>query len=107
MSGERDALAARIRRMLPAGFREVKMFGGLSFMIDERLVVAAGKQGDLLVHVDPARNEALLNRPGARGAEMGKGRSMGPAWIEVARASLDDAALTYWIGKALTFNRPG
>lgn len=81
------------------------MFGGLSFMVDERLVVAAGKHGDLLVHVDPARNEELLSRPGARSAEMGKGRSMGPAWIEVARSNLDDEALRYWIATALAFNR--
>lgn len=105
MTKVRDALAERIRRMLTEPFREVKMFGGLSFMVDDGLVFAAGQHGDLLVHVDPAMNEEMLRRPGARSAEMGKGRSMGPAWIEVDRGSLDDDALGGWIATALAFRR--
>src|SRR5688572_29401617 len=73
----REALAARLRRLLgeEPSLREVRMFGSLSFMVDERMIVAAGRNGHLLVHVDPERSEELLLRAGARRAEMGKGKS--------------------------------
>ena len=43
----RDALALRLRTIVaPYGtVREVKMFGGVAFMVDERMAVAAGRDG--------------------------------------------------------------
>ena len=38
------------------------MFGGLSFMVDERMAVAADRDGDLLVHSDPADYDYLLRQ---------------------------------------------
>lgn len=107
MAGE--ALEARIRFALrdhPAQ-REVRMFGGLSFMVDERMIVACRGSGSLLVHIDPLRSTELLSRPGARPAEMGKGRSMGPAWLEVGRETLTDEELAYWLQAALSAGRSG
>jgi hypothetical protein len=95
-----DALADRVRAVLPADrpVREVTMFGGLSFLVDDRMVVAAGRHGDLLVRVDPARSDELLEVPGARPAEMGAGRSMGPGWIRVSADGLATAAqLAFWV----------
>lgn len=80
------------------------MFGGLSFMIDDRIAVAADKSGNLLVRIDPERSEELLLRPGVRIAEMGVGRSMGPGWLEVAGDTLDDDRLSLWIDVALEYN---
>lgn len=82
--------------------REVRMFGSIAFMVDGRMAVASTKDGNLLVHVDPARSDELLARPGARQAEMGKGRTMGPAWIEVASERLDDKELSHWLQAALS-----
>lgn len=106
-SPERDALALRIRAGLPADapVREVGMFGGLAFMVDERLAVSARRAGNLLVHVDPARYDDLLSRPGARPAEMGTGRAMGRGWLVVDAGVLDDeATLARWLAEGL---RPG
>ena len=98
-----ETLAQRVRTLLadrPA-VREVRMFGGLSFMVDESLVVAADTNGRLLLKVDPDASGALLERPGAKQGEM-KGRSMGPAWITVdASATATDADLAWWVGQAL------
>lgn len=99
MTAEREALADRIRAVLPHDrpVREVSMFGGLSFMVDESMVVAAGRVGDLLVRIDPARHDELLDVPGARPAVMGADRPMGPGWIRVSQDGLaTDEQLAFW-----------
>lgn len=101
-------LIERIRGKLAGEpvLREVSMFGGHQFMVNEKLLVGALKDGALLVHADPANHAGLLLRPGAKQAEMGTGRSMGPGWIRVDAAGIEkDAALTSWLHTALEFNR--
>lgn len=73
------------------------MFGGLSFMVDERMAVTAGRDGDLLVRTDPARYDDLLRR-GGMPAHMGRDRPMGPGWLTVPGQQLrDDQELAYWL----------
>lgn len=100
MTAERSALADRVRAALPHDrpVREVSMFGGLSFLVDDSMVVAAGRDGDLLVRVDPARNDELLNVPGAKPAVMGADRPMGPGWITISHDGLTtEKQLACWI----------
>lgn len=99
------ALAERVRAALPAGrdVREVRMFGGLAFMVDDRMVacVSAGG-GALLVRVSRERDAEYLAVAGARRAEMGAGRSMGEGWIAVDRDAVDDeTALRFWVDAVL------
>lgn len=100
MPAERRDLAERVRAALPVdrAVREVSMFGGLSFMVDDNLVVAVRRHGNLLVRVDPARHDELLDVPGAAPAVMGNDRPMGLGWISVSPAGLtDDDQLAFWI----------
>ncbi|MCF6742995.1 TfoX/Sxy family protein [Blastococcus sp. KM273128] len=102
------ALADRVRDALPDGraVREVKMFGGLAFMVDEKMVacVSAGG-GALLVRVSRDRDAGYLEAPGARRAEMGAGRSMGEGWIAVdGDALVRDEDLRFWVDAVLEFN---
>jgi hypothetical protein len=77
--------------------REVRMFGGLSFMVDERMAVAAGRDGDLLVRCAPSEHDELLLRGGVP-AMMGHDRPMGPGWISVPGQQIqDDTELAYWV----------
>lgn len=102
-----SALADRVRTMISAEpiQREASMFGGWAFMVNEKLLVSTGKTGDLLVRVDAADHDRLLERPGARQAEMGRGRLMSPGWITVAADHLDDDdALAFWVSAALEHN---
>ncbi len=86
--------------------REVSMFGGRAFMVNEKMIVSALKDGGLLVRVASDRHDELLTRPGAAQAEMGAGRDMGPGWIEVAAPTItDDAGLAFWVGIALEHNQ--
>ncbi|GAA4284164.1 hypothetical protein GCM10022261_16950 [Brevibacterium daeguense] len=82
------------------------MFGGRSFMVNEKMAFSAAKDGGLLVRVPPDRHAALLSVPGARQAEMGAGRDMGPGWIAVGAESIDDdESLSFWFAVAMDFNR--
>lgn len=108
MTPEQTNLVERLRALLTDEpvLREVSMFGGRSFMVNEKMIVSALKSGGLLVRVDADRHEALLDRPGAAQAEMGQGRDMGPGWIEVdANAISDDGPLTEWVELAMDYNR--
>ena len=81
------------------------MFGGLSFMVDDKMIVNVRRSGDLLVRVDPRRSADLVADHGARPAEMGPGRSMGPNWLDVpADLVAGDDRLRFWIDVALSFN---
>lgn len=100
-------LCHRIRAALgPARMvREVNMFGGRCFMVDEKMVLSAMKDGDLLVRADPARSEEFLALDGARQAEMGTGRSMGRSWIAVEEEAISsDEQLGFWMDAALDYN---
>ena len=75
-------------------------------MVNDKMIVSAGKGGDLLVRADAERHEALLDEPGATQAQMGAGRDMGPGWITVApEAIADDTRLAFWINVAMRHNR--
>jgi TfoX/Sxy family transcriptional regulator of competence genes len=102
-----EELAGRIRAALATrpSVREVPMFGGLSFMVNEAMVVSVRSGGDLLVRVDPQRAEEYLQIEGACPAKMGAGRTMGRGWLAVDADALAGAdELAFWLAAALEFN---
>jgi len=58
-----EDLADRIRELLgsESGVTEKRMFGGLSFLLNGNMAVAASGQGGLLVRVPPDDTETLLD----------------------------------------------
>ena len=82
------------------------MFGGLAFMVNEKMVACvSGGGGALLVRVSRSRDAEYLEVAGARRAEMGKGRSMGEGWITVDEEALtEDRDLHFWIDAVLEYN---
>ena len=100
-----ECLAERVRAGLSAvTWREVKMFGGLSFLVEEKMVVSVRGRGGLLVRCDPDQVEELLGRDGATRAEM-RGRPMKEGWLHVDDAGLDDDGIARWLEAALVYNR--
>lgn len=102
------ALIERLRDLLAdeTVLREVSMFGGRSFMVNDKMVVSARRTAVSWCESPADRHQELLERPGAEQAEMGAGRDMGPGWIEVDAASIsDDEKLSSWIRVALEHNR--
>lgn len=101
-------LIERLRGMLAdeGSIREVSMFGGRSFMVNDRMVASALKDGDLLVRVSAERHHELIKHPGATQAEMGMGRTMGPGWISVSSPSISaDERLSFWLDVAMEHHR--
>lgn len=81
------------------------MFGGLSFMLNDKMIVNVRRGGDLLVRVDPRRSPELVGDGRARFAEMGAGRAMGPGWLDVgAELIATDDQLHFWLDIAIEFN---
>lgn len=93
-----EDLADRIRWLIghdPA-LSERKMFGGLAFLLDGNMAVAASREGGMLVRVDPAQAADLLATTGATVAVMG-GRKM-RGWLRVAAADLtSDEQIAGWV----------
>jgi hypothetical protein len=67
-----EVLADRIRELLSdiVDLTEKKMFRGLAFLIGGTMAVAASGQGGLLVRVDRAQSETLVERTNARFMEI-------------------------------------
>lgn len=107
MTPIQEALVARIRTLIAAEAvqREVSMFGGRSFMVNNKMIVSALKNGGLLVRVDADQHCVLINRSGATQAHIGSDRDMGPGWIEVDPDFIDDQQLAFWIDRAMDYNR--
>jgi TfoX/Sxy family transcriptional regulator of competence genes len=107
MTQQHVELITRVRSLLSnrPSTREVSMFGGRSFMVNDKMIACVLKHGDLLVRLDPQRDRELGELAGASPAEMGAGRSMGPGWISVSAASITgDEQLSFWIDLALDHN---
>ncbi len=100
-----EELAARIRDLLAdeAGVAEKKMFGGLAFLMNGNLAVAASGQGGLLVRVDPAESAELVEATPAMEMEM-RGRSMA-GWLRLESAELESNELVPWVNRGVAYAR--
>jgi len=97
------ALADRLRsQLVEFEVREVAMFGGRSFMVNERLAVAAASDGSLLVRCAPDDVDELSVMPGAQQATMRR-KPMSRGWIRVeVEAIQDESALARWVDAAVS-----
>jgi TfoX/Sxy family transcriptional regulator of competence genes len=101
-----EQLAERIRELLAGerGLKEQKMFGGLGFLVNGNMAVAASGQGGLLVRVDPAESDALVRKTAAYPMEM-RGREM-TGWLRVdADAVRTKRQLSPWVDRGVGFAR--
>ena len=78
--------------------REVRMFGGLCFMLDGNMVAGTSKRG-LMVRVGKDQQPSALARPGAKRMEM-TGRPM-EGYIFVDPPPSDDRSLQDWLALAV------
>ena len=83
---------------------EKRMFGGLAFLINGNLAVSASSRGGLLLRVDPAETDALLEKPHTRPFEM-RGRVM-QGWLLVHTDGLrTKRQLERWVGRGIKYAR--
>ncbi len=99
-----EDLANRLRELLAdeAAVTEKKMFGGLAFLVNGHMCVAASGQGGLLARVDPGDTEAAVARPHASRMEM-RGRTM-DGWIRVDDEGIRRMPdLRAWVQRSLAY----
>jgi TfoX/Sxy family transcriptional regulator of competence genes len=99
-------LADRIRELIAGepGVTEKKMFGGVAFLIGGNMAVAASGQGGVLVRVDPAQSDSLVETTNARPMQM-RGRQM-QGWLRVESADVrTKRQLARWVERGTTYAR--
>jgi TfoX/Sxy family transcriptional regulator of competence genes len=98
-----EALAERLRRSLGPrpDVSEKKMFGGIAFLLDGKMVCGIVKD-DLMVRVGPDRHEEALAKPHARPMDF-TGRPMkGYVFVSLAGCRTDKA-VKGWVDWSIDF----
>jgi hypothetical protein len=100
-----EVLADRLRDVLAGEeLTEQKMFGGLAFLANGNMAVAASGQGGLLLRCDPDETARLVEDEHVDRFEM-RGRKM-DGWLRVdGEAVADDEALASWARVGLDYAR--
>jgi hypothetical protein len=101
-----EDLAERLRELLTGEplLSEKRMFGGLAFLIGGNMAIAASGQGGVLVRVDPAQSDKLVDTSNAEIAVM-RGRPM-DGWLRVAAEHLrTKRQLAKWTGLGAAYAR--
>ena len=101
MSDEKE-LAGTVRAALVGAgdIREVRMFGGIGFMLNGNLVAAASRRG-LLLRVGKDRQSEALAHSGVRQMVM-RGRTM-EGYVYVDPPALNKQALKNWLLLAIAY----
>jgi TfoX/Sxy family transcriptional regulator of competence genes len=104
-SSSDDDLVARVRTALAGVPRvlEKRMFGSVGFMVRGNLCVTA-RATRIMCRIDPAAHGAAIEQKGCETVIM-KGRPYrGYVHVDAEVLSTEEA-LSYWVGRALEFNR--
>jgi TfoX/Sxy family transcriptional regulator of competence genes len=106
LHGHDEELADRLREQLAeeAGVTEKAMFGGLAFLVNGNMTVAASGRGGLMVRVGANAVDDVLSRSHVKQIEM-RGRPM-TGWIHVASEGVRTRRqLGPWVRRSLEFVR--
>jgi TfoX/Sxy family transcriptional regulator of competence genes len=99
-----EVLAERVRELLEGdpAVTERRMFGGLAFLVGGNMAISASGQGGVLVRVDPARSDQLVDTTKAETAVM-RNRPM-QGWLRVAPEHLrTKRQLVKWVDLGTTY----
>jgi TfoX/Sxy family transcriptional regulator of competence genes len=100
-----ENLASRIRERMAEipGVEEKHMFGGIAFMVDEKMCVGIIKD-EMMCRIDPELHDRCVEMEGCRTMDFNKRPMKGYVMIdETGMKSVD--AFEYWISLSLEFNQ--
>jgi TfoX/Sxy family transcriptional regulator of competence genes len=101
-----EKLADRTREIIAATHKNVeekKMFGGLCFMVNDKMCVGVEQQR-LMVRLDPAKYDEVMEKEGCKPMDF-TGKIM-KGYVFVAIAALNTKKkLEYWVSLALEYNK--
>jgi TfoX/Sxy family transcriptional regulator of competence genes len=101
-----EELANRIRELIAAeeGLTEMRMFGGLAFLLNGHMSVAVSSRGGLLLRVGREGEASALARPHASTPLMGERQMKG--WVRVAPEGLrTKRQLAAWVARGVDVAR--
>ncbi len=101
-----EKLADRTREIIAVTHKKVeekKMFGGLCFMVNDKMCIGVEKER-LMVRLDPALYDVVIEEDGCKPMDF-TGRIMkGYVFVDVEALSTKKK-LEYWVKLALDFNK--
>jgi hypothetical protein len=101
-----EALVDRLREILYGedGLSELRMFGGLAFLIQGHMAVSASRQGGLLLRVDPGDPRDFSAEPAVQPFLM-RGRAL-EGWLRVGVEGIrTDRELESWVAIGVAYAR--
>ncbi|SDO79052.1 Transcriptional regulator of competence genes, TfoX/Sxy family [Pedococcus dokdonensis] len=101
-----EQVAQRIRDLVAGDLdvTEKKMFGGLAFLVNGNMSVAASSKGGLMVRLDADEAQRLLEQPAVRPFEM-RGKPMN-GWLRVDEAGFEtEPQLREWVDRSVEYAR--
>ena len=99
-----EQLALKVRKSLEhvANVKEKKMFGGLAFMVNDKICVTVGKDR-IMCRIDASEYNDLIKREGTQKVIMKNREYKG--YIRVKEEMLSNKKeFNFWIKKALDYN---
>ena len=101
-----EKLADRIRELIAAehdNVEEKKMFGGLCFMVNDKMCVGVEKER-LMVRLDPEKYEEAILKEGCTPMDFTGKPMKGFVYVDIDALNTRKK-LEYWIGVALAYNK--
>jgi TfoX/Sxy family transcriptional regulator of competence genes len=99
-----ENLANRIRERMAEvpGVEEKHMFGGIAFMVNNKMCVGIIKD-EMMCRIDPAIHEEVVEKQGCRTMDFNKKPMKGFVMIDESGMKTRET-FDYWIGLALEYN---
>lgn len=101
-----EKLADKIRTALTGtkNLEEKKMFGGIAFMVNDKMCIGVDKD-DIMLRCDIHETDELLKKKGARIFDLSGGRPM-KGWLLVGpEGTKSQKDFEWWLNKALEGNK--
>ena len=101
-----EKLADRIREMIAVSHKNIeekKMFGGLCFMVNDKMCVGV-EQERLMVRLDPAKYDEVMEKEGCKPMDFTGKVMKGFVFVDVDALNTKKE-LEYWVKLALEYNK--
>jgi len=101
-----EKLADRVREIIAVHHKKVtekKMFGGLCFMVNDKMCVGV-EQERLMVRLDPAKYDEVMEKEGCKPMDFTGKIMKGYVFVDI-QALNTNKKLGYWMDLALEYNK--
>ncbi|MFT3912219.1 MAG: TfoX/Sxy family protein [Ferruginibacter sp.] len=101
-----EKLAARVREIISTTHRKIeekKMFGGLCFMVNDKMCVGVESER-LMVRLDPANYDEVMEQEGCKPMDFTGKVMKGYVFVDIDALNTKKK-LDYWMSLALEYNK--